>query len=346
MPVPTIHGIKFASQLEAGDILFTSNSTHIAVESVEVHSNRRVFTAMTDDSSIIKVGVMQKWYARLDRKDKRWTTRYTGDLYERHARSMRRPMLPEVKPILGLEGSDVISHPYTLGYWLGNGTRGKGHITLHSNDAEQIEIILNDFDYQLDRKNYPSIKGNACVFDVLGLRSELKKIGVLKKKFIPEMYFSLPETYRRLLIQGLMDSDGSVSLDTFYKNDCVKNGKIVVAAGTVRVGGQCEFCTTDKYIGEGFRKLLNSLGVKCQMLEGRALLKGKDCGPKYRVLFYYNEANLLPRKAARLRTPKKNCRYLGFMDGETIGEVAFIKLEDEGISTVVLVGEGYVPMSS
>jgi hypothetical protein len=108
---------------------------------------------------------------------------------------------------------------------------------------------------------------------------DLRDLGVLNNKHIPVAYLRAPIEDRLLLLQGLMDTDG-----------CADER------------GKCEYCGVNKALVEGVRELLLTLGVKAVVTEGRAMLDGRDCGPKYRITFTPTfQVFRIKRKADRLR---------------------------------------------
>src|SRR5204862_276113 len=96
-------------------------------------------------------------------------------------------------------------------------------------------------------------------------------------------YLRASEAQRMSLLQGLMDTDGSVS-----------SGQ-----------GQCEFTTVKPPLRDDFMELARSLGFKPTCKTARATIDGRDCGEKYRIMFHaYADRPVfrLPRKVARLRS--------------------------------------------
>lgn len=85
--------------------------------------------------------------------------------------------------------------------------------------------------------------------------------------------------FQRLsLLQGLMDGDGYVDKS------------------------KCEFCSTNKEIAYKVLELTRTLGIRSYMVLGRAMLYGKDCGEKYRVMFTTNlQVFRLERHLAKLK---------------------------------------------
>lgn len=79
--------------------------------------------------------------------------------------------------------------------------------------------------------------------------------------------------------------------------------------GYCQADGRCEFSTTTPAIASGAFELMAGLGLKVRMTEGRAMLYGKDCGPKFRLCFTTTRPVFrVARKAARL--PQAQRRYV------------------------------------
>lgn len=185
---------------------------------------------------------------------------------------------------LRLPEQDLPINPYLLGVWLGDGTTREGVLCIHEQEiadhvaatgAELVSWLSDPFMYR-----------------VQGLTMALRRLGVLENKHIPATYLRASYEQRLALLQGLMDTDGCV----------VGNG-------------QCEYTTISKPLANDVQELLASLGVKVTIQTGRAMLHGKDCGPKYRLKFVAGFAAFkLERKAARQKTggfrPTTQRRYI------------------------------------
>lgn len=152
-----------------------------------------------------------------------------------------------VTSALGLPARNLFVDPYLLGLWLGDGNTGSGQIT--SADPE----ILQDYEY----RKVPAAKYG---YRIIGLTHKLRLLGVLNNKHIPMAYLRSSKEQRVALLQGLMDTDGTVS-----------------------DSGVSEFDNTNKKIIDGIYELIVSLGWKCRINEGRAKLNGKDCGSVWSI---------------------------------------------------------------
>ena len=148
----------------------------------------------------------------------------------------------------------LLLDPYVLGVWLGDGSTNAGNIT--SADPEIISEIT-DTGFYVNKHN-----GAEYSYGVHGLATKLRMVGVFGCKHIPEVYINAPIADRVALLQGLMDTDG-----------------------TVTNAGYPEIQLTNKKLIDGVIELLISLGIKATVRVGRAKLYGKDCGAKYRIKY-------------------------------------------------------------
>ena len=94
------------------------------------------------------------------------------------------------------------------------------------------------------------------------MNSTLRLMGMFGNKHVPREYMEASPGQRLALLQGLMDSDGSID----------------------RLG-RAEFCSTKELLALAARELIASLGMVGHLCVDRARLNGVDCGPRFRVLF-------------------------------------------------------------
>jgi len=131
--------------------------------------------------------IMTNW--KVDRYDKRTGKTFTEYRYRIHPETVR------------FEERDLPIDPYTLGAWLGDGHSASGRIT--SADPEILAYMP-----------YPTKKySKKYLYGVEGLTTKLRELGVLQDKYIPEEYLRASVDQRLRLLQGLMDTDGTVHRD-------------------------------------------------------------------------------------------------------------------------------------
>ena len=147
---------------------------------------------------------------------------------------------------------DLPVDSYVLGCWLGYGHSWRGQFF-----CADSEIIANieTAGFEVRRQ----ARGRYA-WGIVGLTARLRQLGVLANKHVPEVYLRAGPKQRLSLLQGLMDTDGNV--------------------GT---GGSVEFTNTNRRLAEAVVELATSLGHKAVLHERRAILDGRDCGPKYVV---------------------------------------------------------------
>jgi intein/homing endonuclease len=172
---------------------------------------------------------------------------------------------------LRTDDADLPIDPYVLGAWLGDGHSNGGEFTFAD---EEIAARIESAGFQIEKR------GNRYRWQAFGLRPLLRAAGVLGDKHIPSIYLRASIAQRTALLQGLMDTDG-----------------------TVDINGKCEFCSTSAVLSAQVLELITSLGIKATRSDGIAKLYGRDCGPKYRIHFFRPGLNVfhITRKAARLR---------------------------------------------
>ena len=104
--------------------------------------------------------------------------------------------------------------PYVLGCWLGDGTSADSRFCQAFGDVEVLERIRSK---GVEVREYPGRKENTGCYILgpgirgqrnTGLNSELRKLGILGDKHIPEMYLRASVYQRMELLRGLMDTDG------------------------------------------------------------------------------------------------------------------------------------------
>lgn len=170
---------------------------------------------------------------------------------------------------------DLPVAPYTLGLWLGDGTSKSATITSHDDDQPFVRSRIEHEGYKT------SDHATKFTFGILGLHTQLKSAGLLKNKHIPEAYFNAPITVRLSLLQGLIDSDGSVSKR-----------------------GQIEFGNTNPDLINGVIRLASSLGIKTRVTQRKSSRLNNfgviDSGFRVRFTTSMPVASL-PRKVDRIK---------------------------------------------
>lgn len=223
--------------------------------------------------------------------------------------------------------------PYVLGLWLGDGSSYKAELTTADWDCAQAFL---DAGYEISYA-YTG-QGRAISYGFLGLYTNLRFLGLIKlpagrtdsgSKHVPEIYSLAGEKQRLALMQGLMDSDGHCD-----------------ALGNV------EFSSTRLVLATDVLFLARSLGWKATLTEERAMLYGKDCGPKYRVRWHpYADANpfRLERKACLVRQSspvewrRRRTASVALRRVEPVASVKTRCIAVDNESHLYLAGRGLIP---
>lgn len=130
--------------------------------------------------------------------------------------------------------------PYTLGVWLGDGTSAAGAVSAGDGDAVELTKLLRERGWPVVPRKYGD---KVWRLAVPGLQTALKSAGVFGRKHIPREYLRASHPQRLALLQGLMDTDGSINADR-----------------------QCEFVTSNPRLRDDFAELLRTLGIKAKFL--------------------------------------------------------------------------------
>lgn len=205
-----------------------------------------------------------------------------------------------IKPVtvVGEHIEDLNISPYTLGYWLGDGTSSTGDIT--TNDPE----VLGYLDRVATKSKAP------YRYNLSGLVTELRDAGLLNNKHIPSIMFSASVEQRLELLQGLMDSDGS----------CHRDGKVAT------------FAQKSKELTEDFVSLVRSLGgmaTVCTNTSYQFSPEGVD--------YYYVNVKLPPgmcpfklkRKASKWKGSVDLRCYVTCVEPDSVVKARCITVEDE-----------------
>ena len=237
-PIPTPQGFTAMGDLKVGDTVFDENGVpcHVIAKSAVDDTEQAYKLTFRDGTSII-AGARHLWDCDdLTRYKNPRVTLSTQEIYEKQlemkgSRSAIR--IPVAKPIQ-TEDVNLPVDPYLYGYWLGNGTATEARITVRTSDVEDVK---SNIPYELHNSFPQKCGGSSCLY-----YRELRPILVnnCREKVILPEYLRASESQRWALLQGLMDSDGSIS----------------------KVKGQSTYTTTIRPLAESVRELLWSLGIK------------------------------------------------------------------------------------
>jgi deoxycytidine triphosphate deaminase len=227
--------------------------------------------------------------------------------------------------------------PYVLGYWLGDGTSTKGEITVGAGDVEVLAWFqavgytvwpataplayrLGGAAHHADAEHRRDALGRFGGND--SLSTQLRALGLLGNKHVPQAYLTADVDQRLALLQGLMDSDG-------YVDD----------------QGRCEFVNMREDLARAVHELAASLGLRPTRRKKRALLNGIDCGPAFQVTFTPRRVPVfrLPRKLARLKSDDRAHEFRSIRAVREVATVPVRCIQVSSPSGMFLIGDSYVP---
>lgn len=311
--VPTPQGFKTIGELQVGDEVFGPDGlpTKVVAKS-DVWHGRELYEVTTDDGEVLRCDGGHLWAYRSDTNLRKGRTVVATARELAQWSKANKPCLPRHAPVQ-YEAQQLLVDPYVLGAWLGDGTTGLGRMTSHPDDAPFMRSQFEAAGFET------TTLADDYSFGVTGLRAQLRDIGVLEHKHIPAQYLRGSVEQRMALLQGLMDTDG-----------------------TVTTAGQCSFQNTNQELAVGVRELLHSLGVKarlCSYFDARERHASRQVD--YRVNFKLKDAARMPRKAQRTYTPTdKRCRSIDVRATGETGSVQCITVARE--DGLFLVGRGHV----
>jgi replicative DNA helicase len=346
-PLPTPQGWTTMDDVAVGDRLLGADGRPVRVVAVtDVMHGRKCYEVQFSDGEVIVADGQHQWVT--------WTRaarRYDAQL-RGHGREFARPVRPEVVTTeqiaatlrcptvdarpnhavalsapLQLPEADLPIPPYALGCWLGDGHSAGARIT-----AVDPELVMHIEAAGLDvlpgnesdafRLEYPSEEGGRAHGTV---QAELRYLGVLNNKHIPQVYLRASESQRRALLAGILDTDG-----------------------TVGNTGSAQLAVTCRSLAEGVRQLIHSLGYRCSMTTKQ--VRGRS--PASSTYFILNftttdEVFRLSRKQAahkeRLRHDPQRTRWRYITAVRPVPSVPVRCVQIDSADRMYLAGRNMVP---
>ncbi len=229
----------------------------------------------------------------------------------------RRNHAIPVADVLDLPNRPLPIDPYLLGAWLGDGFSSSGSIC--GADPEVFDHCAEIFPVG---SRYERSAG-FWVVRYEGFTTLLRSSGLLNNKHIPHDYLWAGETQRLALLQGLMDTDGTVA----------------------KGSGSAEFCNTNRSLVDGVAHLARTLGMKATVREGRARLNGKDCGPKWTVKFVPNRPVFRLQRKLSLQgiAERRTTQFRYIVSAEALGEQPVKCIQVSNSDHLYLTGHHFIP---
>ena len=317
-PVLTTNGWKTIGTVKKGDYVFSPNGEPVLVMGKSNIYHEKLYEVETTDGHVVECDGEHLWTCSFSTKghpyfDASFRTFNTKQIFEVGKPKRGGPYLPSWDAVK-FPDADLPIDPWVLGVWLGDGASANGSIGCSFADKAEMKGRLESHGYEVtDNPKYQQ-------FNVLGLLVQLRGLGVLNSKHIPDGYFTASIAQREALLQGLIDTDGSVG-----------------------VSGRVTFHQTSKLLAEQVQSLVCSLGVKCRLTSRQTKDNGlvQNSKVSYRLNFRHPRAALLARKASRLGDHSKlSGRSITVRETDRFGDVQCLKVANE--DGLFLVGPGFV----
>ena len=234
-------------ELKVGDTITAWDGTPTKVTGVFPQGAQHIFRVTFYDGRFTDVTAQHLWRVHHGNTQGETKWRVVDTLEMLRLTQCARPRV-SIQLIEPENGPDEIlpMEPYTLGVILGDGSTSSGSICVTKSDQEIFDSLEKHFPPELHWVRHDEltqrISGPSGVSGGNAYINQLRDLGLMGKlsyeKFIPEIYLQKASASQRLaLLQGLMDTDGTVGLN-----------------------GGISYATSSKQLSEDVQYLVRSLG--------------------------------------------------------------------------------------
>ncbi|WP_309498077.1 replicative DNA helicase [Sulfurovum sp.] len=204
--------------------------------------------------------------------------------------------------------------PYFLGLWLGDGRSSDVRI---ATEDDEVVNYLQEYAFRLDKKLHRyAVDGKCTMYGITNIQKEgalrdvshslqgqLRTLGVIDNKHIPQAYLTASTAQRLALLAGLIDSDGYYD-DKYHVMEIVQKRE--------ELAHQVQF-------------LANSLGFRASFVKKKATIKSigyESDVYRVRIVGHLDAIpTLIVRKQARALVSKREHKHTGI-------KVQFDKIDD------------------
>lgn len=243
--VPTPSGLRRWGDLQAGDAVFGSDGAPARILQTHPFSQVPMYRVTFDDGSHCDVSSGHLWNVR-GRHERRnnlesWRTLETVEILERGVRrpngaAQARQWEIPIQGMAQLDEREVAIHPYLMGVWLGDGTKG---LPMWTKPHNEVRDKVRSLGYEVGHST--DLKANR----VYGV-ARLFRGGVFDcgshDRYIPDEYKFNTVANRMALFEGLCDTDGEANSS-----------------------GSIGYSTTSKRLADDVVWLARSLGCKARL---------------------------------------------------------------------------------
>jgi replicative DNA helicase len=303
-PIPTPTGWQTMQSLRVGDQVFDERGRACTVTfATPVMLGHRCYEVLLSDGESLIADADHQWSVRTRAAGRRQGTAVVLTTQQmagaiRLSSGRLNYSIPTCQPLEYPE-RELPLDPYVLGVWLGDGNTHIALVTIGEpevltelqaagcpirpgalREGKTPQVALSTGSRLGQNANLVHRRSWLDMNPPSSVPVILRQLGVLGHKHIPRSYLEASLQQRTALLQGLMDTDGSID-------------------GL----GYAEFSVKCRPLAECALELVLGLGLKAKLAEGRSRLNGVDCGPRYRVQFLPGDFPIwrIPSKAKRQR---------------------------------------------
>jgi len=311
-PILTTDGFKTYGDIKVNDNLIDRKGNPTKVTQVHKQDNRIIYELTLNDKRTVRCAEGHLWSVF----DKNKGTKNKNKLYtysieeiikkglywkNKKGNKLYKYYIPDLLEPVKYSKKEFKIDPYVIGALLGDGSLNTSSIKIASIDNEILDniqkLIGNSYklvkdkstiNYLFTQKNLweggSKYKHNKIKNEIINLKLNVNTSG----KFIPDIYKHSSINQRLDLVKGLMDTDGSISLN-----------------------GNLEFSNSNKTLIDDLAEVLRSLGIACTKGLGRKPRKKEinesicNIKQEYRLYIRSNQ-NLfnLTRKSEKVKNKK------------------------------------------
>lgn len=257
--VKTPTGWVRMGSIKVGDEITAKDGTITNVTGVYPQGKLQLYKITFADGRFVECCAEHLWkvYYINTSKHKRWRVVNTFEVLRLISMPNPRVYIDLIDVPDGIK-TELPIDPYVLGVFLGDGHSGKHSVVITTPDyfiATEVSKLLPN--YLLLRKHYRTDENKCSSYGIIqngtmckvdkSFTSELKKLDLYNKlsydKFIPEIYLHASREQRLALLQGLLDTDGTITINPNGNKD-----------------GSISFCSSSIKLSKDVEYLVRSLG--------------------------------------------------------------------------------------
>jgi len=224
--IPTPTGTQKMGDLKVGNLVLGSNGQPTPITAVFPQGMIPVADVHFSDGSVVRCSKNHLWNTRTQSqrtKNMGYSTKTTSEIQQtlKNKHGHKNHEIPLVSSPAMIESKNIPLNPYILGCLLGDGSISCGSIGFSTADPEMIQLIEQRLSHSMKIvKNLSSKTG----YDYTLSKNDGQNKNTMKRilidlglwgltavdKHIPNVYMQNDENVRLEILQGLMDTDGSI----------------------------------------------------------------------------------------------------------------------------------------